>query len=266
MSGLQLRTITVCATALVLVLALTAEAGDATGVESFQNAIKPVSVASIGEVGRLNSGTQVWLTGTMTVTAAWPDFYYIVENCVFGAVKVIEPAHGFTAGQHLTELKGVIHLDADTGEICIVVTAKPVVTGYLDVRPLLCNQRAIGIGGLFGTQSTWNWKWVKQPDKTIKLEFHADRGLGTIGLFVRITGKITYKDSSKPYFYVDDGSRLMDGTLPDGNAYVKGLRIESDTACGVGQMVIIDGIASLFKVEDGTLRIRLRPSSITPVP
>ncbi len=72
-------------------------------------------------------------------------------------------------------------------------------------------------------------------------------GPNTVGLLVRIWGQVTQRDTTGlSYFYIDDGSGLMDGTTTGGEDNV-GVRVLADpTSYSTGSYVIVTGVVSLF--------------------
>ncbi len=80
------------------------------------------------------------------------------------------------------------------------------------------------------------------------------RGPNNIGLLIRTYGKVTFVDTVEKYFYIDDGSARLDGTVNSGTPLV-GIRVSyGGLAAGVAAInpptvnakVTVTGIASTF--------------------
>lgn len=99
------------------------------------------------------------------------------------------------------------------------------------------------------------------PGSQIEAVFGA-RGLGNVGLLVRVAGRVGQTDPSGSYFYLDDGSGLLDGTLTGGAANA-GVRVGGDGRDYTpAERLVVTGISSCFKDDAGRLQRRLRPISI----
>ena len=85
-------------------------------------------------------------------------------------------------------------------------------------------------------------------------------GLNNIGLLVRVWGKVTQRDTTGlTYFYIDDGSGILDGTQTASTDNV-GVRVIADpTPYSPGDYVTITGISSCFKDGSGNLQRKLLP-------
>lgn len=95
-------------------------------------------------------------------------------------------------------------------------------------------------------------------------------GLNNIGLLIKTWGKVTFIDPAQKFFYIDDGSRLMDGTTHDdgqGNQVPNvGVRVSYDNLAPGNTIipparpyVLITGISSTFADAEGKIRPNLRP-------
>jgi hypothetical protein len=74
------------------------------------------------------------------------------------------------------------------------------------------------------------------------------RGPNNVGLLVTVWGKVTQRQTATPkYFYIDDGSGLIDGTKTGVMDNV-GIRVICDPAGHAeGEYIAITGVVSLFK-------------------
>jgi hypothetical protein len=88
-------------------------------------------------------------------------------------------------------------------------------------------------------------------------------GPHTIGLLVRVWGQITQKEKSGQWFYIDDGSKLKDGTQTEVSEGVfqdsVGVRIKGSTSYASGQYLFITGVVSTF--DSGGLRPQILPQT-----
>ena len=118
-----------------------------------------------------------------------------------------------------------------------------------DVKPLAMTNKAIACGDIAGT-----------PTKG----FENGKGLYTIGLLVKTWGKVTYRDPAGKFFYIDDGSRLMDGT----NSNILGIRVSIDNLAGGNSIampatnvvyVSVVGVISTFMDSNSKIRPNIRP-------
>ena len=84
-----------------------------------------------------------------------------------------------------------------------------------------------------------------------------DLGPNSIGLLVTVWGKVTQRDSSNQYFYIDDGSGLKDGTSTGAEQKIV-VRVEANpTAYPADSYVTATGIVSCF--PDNGLRPEILP-------
>ena len=79
----------------------------------------------------------------------------------------------------------------------------------------------------------------------------ASKGTNNIGLLVRTTGKVVKRGSN--YFYIDDGSRLFDGT--NNGIYVK--TKSGITVPQLNRRVSVTGISACEEIPGGNRRILL---------
>jgi len=87
-------------------------------------------------------------------------------------------------------------------------------------------------------------------------------GLNNIGLLVRTWGRVTFVDTTNQFFYIDDGSGLLDGY----SAECIGVRVSyanlapgnTITPPAQGQFVVVTGISSTV-VINSLIRPMLRP-------
>ncbi|MGB9587378.1 MAG: right-handed parallel beta-helix repeat-containing protein, partial [Armatimonadota bacterium] len=195
------------------------------------------------------------------VTTVFPDFFYVESGNRACGIRVDKPAHGL-AVDNKVDIGGVLTTNSD-GERCIAADrATP--AGIGNVAPMFVSGRSL-YSGAFGLQEgLWSWRPQKQPNGTWVSTFLQEEGLSSIGLLVKVAGKITQKDASKSYLYIDDGSGLRDGTKTNGEDNV-GIRIVSDSDYESGQWVTVVGVCSCFRGNDGKLRRQLRIDNLVRI-
>lgn len=85
-------------------------------------------------------------------------------------------------------------------------------------------------------------------------------GLNNIGLLVKTWGRVTQIDPGKQYFYIEDGSAVMDGTQTD-QVDNEGVRVMQDPlGLRPGDYVTVTGISSCFREPTGAMHRALRAS------
>lgn len=160
-----------------------------------------------------------------TVSAAYPDFFYIESDDRSSGIRVSKPSHGIQTGMRV-DVAGKLKT-YDDGERYIEA-AEVVQNGNGSVKPVALAQWTLGGG---------DWE--------LDLSAHTGQagvangiGLNNIGLLVTICGKVTA--SGIGWFYVDDGSNIMDGSGCVG-VYVE---CPGVTPPAAGSMVAVTGISS----------------------
>lgn len=90
-------------------------------------------------------------------------------------------------------------------------------------------------------------------------------GTNNIGLWVRVSGRVTQIDPRGDYFYIDDGAGVLDGTSTGRTPNV-GIRVAFDgTGYENGQMLTISGIGSCFIGPNGELQRLLKVARSTDI-
>lgn len=166
------------------------------------------------------------------VTAVFGDSFYIESDDRSWGIRVQRPSHGLAAGMR-ADVTGVLRTDSDGARYIEATSASPAGTGV--IQPLFMPCRALGGG---------NWRYDPLTGAGQKGVL-GGTGLNNIGLLISIAGRVTY--SCADFFYVDDGSRLDDGS---GHPGVK-IRASGLNPPLAGSFVRITGISSCFK--DGAL-------------
>ena len=180
------------------------------------------------------------------VSAVFSDCFYVEATDRSSGIRVDKANHGRTPGEGV-DVWGAIKTDSD-GERYVEATAI-LPDGSGSIEPLVMINRDLAgeddldpmtLSGQKGAQDAY--------------------GINNIGLLVWTTGLVTYADPGGAYFYVDDGSGLMDSS---GHLGVRVL------PCGLSvpgeeSHVKITGVSSCFKYGDVLCR-QLRATEIVPV-
>ena len=139
----------------------------------------------------------------ITVTAAFPDFFYVETDDRGSGIRVNKAGHGVSPGTKV-DVSGT-PITADNGERCITASSIGQ-TGIGNIVPLGLNNKTLG-GGDFGLQEGVMAGPVKRtrPASGTALGSKVG-GLNNIGLLITAWGKYAYVDSST--FTIDDGSNI----------------------------------------------------------
>ena len=180
-------------------------------------------------------GTSVYITGA-TISAAWPDVFYIEADNRASGIRVEKIAHGLVYG-NLADVVGILGTN-DNGERFIQASTATK-TGDGGIRPLGMTNKLIGGGDLLDSITGIGQMGVLQGV-----------GLNNIGLLVRTTGKIVDVEqvdapSLPTWFKIDDGSGAQIKCVsPDG------------MSIGAGwDYVSVTGISSCEKVGTDIIRV-----------
>lgn len=189
----------------------------------------------------------------VVVTAWFGDYFYVEtkdRTCGMRVEKMGEPSH---LGWRV-RVVGTIKLNAD-GEM--YVDASSVADVEPDtVRPIAFRNADLGGGSLGLQEGVWNWQWNRDETADWNYEWTPSRRLGNIGLLVTTSGRVT--SIGEGYVYIDDGSRLDDGTLTGARRNI-GVRVMCDPApYAVGESLMVTGVSSCFRTTAGLAR-RLLP-------
>ncbi|MGQ9806939.1 MAG: hypothetical protein ACUVSM_03055 [Armatimonadota bacterium] len=190
----------------------------------------PLQTASIGQARSLPDGTMVSLRGVVSSGAAAgsSSLYIQAEDRSAGIrVSLASPA--------LAEVPVGARVEV-TGTLGTVSWEKALLSAGLRVESYGASPEPLGVS-----------------NRTC-----AGPGLSNAGLLVRTWGRVTARGTG--FFYVDDGSGLLDGSSTGGIPN-RGIRVAGDAgAVAGGQMVQVTGISSVF-LTSGELRPLIRTRS-----
>lgn len=173
------------------------------------------------------------------ISAIFTDCFYVQSENGASGIRVNASATYLTVGRKVN-LSGNIGT-SENDERCINIHDINLTT-FGSVAPVMINNRALGGGD-------WNCDEAYSVGQRGIL---GANGLNNIGLLVKIFGRVTH--AGEGFFYIDDGSGLEDGSGERGvKIDAQGLSIPSE-----GEFVMITGISSCYKVEDGSLRRLVR--------
>jgi len=236
-----------------------AQAADNQGAVS--NVVSTISTVQtglpIGEAKLLPDGSPVE-TGGAIISASWRDFFYIEADERSSGIRVERSGHGLTKDKR-ANVTGVIKTN-DDGERYIEAT-DAVEWGSVTAAPLGMANRMVG-GGDWRYQET-----TGAGQEGVKGGFGL---MNNIGLLVRVWGRVTASgtvaDPRYPitWLYVDDGSKVRDGTG------VTGLYCEAASNVpppSVGSYVCVTGVSSCeFYLGDLVNVLRVTGLEGIPVP
>lgn len=177
------------------------------------------------------------------ITAVISTSQFCIESDDRSAgMLVYKSDHGMSAGMRV-DIKGDARTNASTEKY--VLATSVIESGTGSVEPLVLLNRSLGGG---------DWNYVASTgagQKGVKNAF----GLNNIGLLVTTFGRVTY--SAEEYFYVDDGSKLSDGSGHIGIYVLGSVPPPQPTPPDwdpVGSYVRVTGISSCFKSGEDLYR------------
>lgn len=201
-----------------------------------------------------NDGQTVVVTAGV-VSADFTDFFYVQTPYAAAilslskgpaGLRVNRTGHGMTAG-HAVGVRGILATDPANSERVINANW---VKSYDDAAVGMFAMSARPLGGA---------DWTDGP-RMIQAGVFDPYGPNSVGLLVRAWGKVTQRNTSgNQYFYVDDGSGLLDGTQTSGAANAA-VRVKANpSAVNTGDFVLVTGISTLFKDASIHMRRQILP-------
>lgn len=139
-------------------------------------------------------------------------------------------------------VRGFTRIDNETGELYVDAIDVSLIGNGM-VEPLFVTHRMLAGSG-FGIQGgVWNWHLIKGEDGKYYPYWTQCKGLSTIGLLVKVCGKVMCIDAANKKIRIDDGSKIMDF-----NRTGTGLLVACDTNnIKVGSCVVVEGISSCYR-------------------
>jgi hypothetical protein len=203
-----------------------------------QPTVTPVYACTIPEAKGLQDGQVRALHGGV-VSAVFADGFYVQDPDYPWAIKVTGASA--TVGQKL-EVIGAMR--GKNGERCLEC-AQPIT--IMDPGPVALPLTSVPTRALGGADLN-----------ALSPGVAGGRGANNLGMLVCTWGKVTQRDRSLQYFYIDDGSGLLDGTQTEiamGESEPSvGVRVKADpTGYAKGSYVAVTGISSCF-TDGGVLK------------
>jgi len=210
------------------------------------------------------------------------NFFYLQDST--GGIRVRQDPLQVTVRQgDKVDISGWIQRASDNGIATRWEGEKEILAVTLDViGSNLPVPRAVGMKNRSIGGDNMSYQGTTEPDGFPSLPgvYAADGGSGypppfireagpnNVGIYGRFWGKVTYipTDSSQPYypyFYLDDGSGVNDGSLPDGTNPQVGVRVllRKDRAAALaslaGKYVVVTGVVGAISASD------LLPNQVT---
>lgn len=199
----------------------------------------PLTLATIGEAKGHPDGTIVRLANK-AVSMSAEGVVWIQESNRSAGIRV--NTFDYTLPGYQSKMTVVGTLATIDGERVIDKAATDTPFGILLVKPLVTGLRDMGGQALN--------PYTPGVDAAV--------GLTDAGLYVKVAGRVT--SASSDYWYLDDGSGLLDGTSTGGapNAGVRVLAAPSGLA--VGDLVSVTGVSRIFLNGAGKPQRALQPA------
>gem|GEM_PF-1865318 len=219
----------------------------------------PTDVTTIRDALALRNGANVNITTPKVVTRAFSlntanqTYFWIEEDDRSSAVRVGPTLKPVAPGNKVT-LSGRMSVDPNTGDRTITPTSMTVDASqaYPIPKPIGISNKSI-MGGASDVQ----------PGRT------GGTGLNNLGMLVHVWGTTSVQTNwyvdydGRYYFYIDDGSGLMDGTSTDGVPNI-GIRVYfAVTAPMLGDACSVTGILTTQSVNGTTIPIILSDEVLT---
>jgi hypothetical protein len=201
--------------------------------------------------GKLGKDGMFFENESLTVSAAFPDFFYVENDDRSTGICVQKAAHNLTTGMRV-HVTGQMATNQNSERY--IEASEVIQIGVGSVSPLGMSNMLIGGGDLSydaengtGQAGVYGWRHIKQTDGSYKIEWLKSTGLNNIGLLVMTWGKVTAVGVD--YLYIDDGSALNDKT-ENGT----GVRVVCDpTGHSIGDFMLVTGISSCLKTASGDI-------------
>lgn len=203
----------------------------------------PPVLGPIWQAKLLPDGTTVALWGV--VMYAGPDYFYVTQEDGVCGIR-IEGEGSFLAYGDNVDLIGIIATNAEK-ERC--VTSAAVTVTSMGIPPRSCYMKnSLLAGGICGGQEAlWYWQWVIEEGQPPHQEWLPGVGISTVGLHIKTSGRVTDVDPYGQYFYIDDGSGLMNHAKAPVGVWVE---CSDMPPPDVGSWVVVSGACSCYRDEE----------------
>lgn len=212
--------------------------------------IQPVSIE---DAKALPDGTQVALTDVVVSRKGQRGFY--VEEPDRSAGIYVKWASGFVAEGWTVQVEGVLETDDDFERRVVASDVRRVEDELPMIRPV-----GMAIRNLGGS----DFRVDPESPTTGQRGVTGGAGLSNIGLLVKTWGRVTQIDPDGQYFYISDGSTVMDGTQT-GGVDNEGVRVGRDPlGLRPGDYLTVVGISSCFRGPGDTVCRGIRGQDMSP--
>lgn len=194
----------------------------------------PSLMPTIGQARSQPQGNAIQITGK-PVTAVFGNAFYIEEPDRSGGLRILS-SQSVNPGDLVT-VDGPLALY--NGELALEATSVSDFSGSAANIPNPLGMPNCSLGG-------GNYCCSAGSTPTGQQGITGATGINNIGLLVTTWGTVTYSGSG--YFYLDDGSVLLDGS---GNT---GVKVYSTVLVAVGKYVSVTGISSCETLGTGLIR------------
>lgn len=195
------------------------------------------SSGSISSAKSLPDGTFATLTDKSAV-ASFSDGFNLGDKQRTNGIRVL-CSKPVSVGDSVAVSGMMGTLD---GERVLTATSATPTGGMLCISPLSMQNIAVG-GGPSGLQSAVSyWRLQRMPDGHAERVLRNAGGPSNVGMLVKIWGTIT--EIGSDYFYVHDGSGI-----DDGDALIKGIRVQGAYSGNEGDFVEVTGVSSCRAVS-----------------
>ncbi len=202
------------------------------------------SISLMSNTKKQANGVAVTIPKVVVTAVPSPGRFYVEADDRSCGIMVYQSGYTATPGTRVT-VQGTMGTSS-SGEKWITATS---ITdaGTGTIEPLMLSNRSIGGGDWFYDASTGaGQKGVKDGTKNGKAV--CAPGLNNIGMLITTTGKVTY--STTGYFYIDDGSKMVDDSGRTGVKVIGSVPQPSPLPAGwtpVGKCVKVTGISTCYK-------------------
>lgn len=182
------------------------------------------------------------------VTAVFGNVFYVEKKDRSSAIRVEKVGHNLKAGDKVAVQGTTGHTASE--ELCIFADRADKQPGSEEIMPIMLNNRSIGGSGFC----------FNKDNRSGQAGIAGVSGLNNIGLLIQAFGQVTAvgSDAEGSFFYIDDGSCLLDETGNVG-VRVRGIVPVPGSAPAdwnpVGKYVTVTGISSCFLVGPDLQRL-----------
>lgn len=198
-------------------------------VEAPLSGLTHAPVATVAEARGLADGSPVLLQNVRVSATFADEGKYYVQDVGSPAGLAVYDHSGVPAEGSLVSIQGFVTYAFGERAVGACVTTEVEPPGAVRARPIGMGCAAIG-GGASGANPGVSDGY----------------GPSNIGALVKTWGNVTAVDPAGEFFYVDDGSLLLDGTVNNDDTPHIGVRVLSDAAVTEGAFVAVVGVSTVL--------------------